>query len=91
MARTPTPAGSPPADTPPTADTPISTLPVAQTGDRVETDDHARTPVRVLVAFGEHEANAVIQVTEAELRVLERAGQVDADPEAVAYAESLIA
>lgn len=47
--------------------------------------------VRVLLAFGDHEPNDVVEVSEAELEELTKGGHIDADPAAVEYAKSLIA
>lgn len=46
--------------------------------------------VRVLLAFGNHEPNEVVEIFEAELEELTHGGHVDADPAAVEYAKSLI-
>lgn len=49
--------------------------------------EEKKVKARVLVAFGEHQPNDVVSVTPAEAKAL--GGQVDTDPAAVKYAESL--
>lgn len=60
-----------------------------QDNEAGDADDADRVEVRVLLAFDEHQPNAIAMVRVDDLEGLKSAGQIDDDPEAVAYARSL--
>lgn len=86
----PAPAASPAdASTPPAADAGPPSAPEPSDAP-ADADTRALVEARALVSFGDHVVNDVVTGSADEIAALVADGLVDDDPEAVAYAYSLL-
>lgn len=76
-------------DTPPQVPQGGDPIPDATKAVDTKKDAKGPTEARVLVSFGDHEANDVVAFSAKDLKTHVDAGRVDPTDEAVAYAKSL--